>query len=129
MPLSYLPKIESYVITQVRNASSGLAMAATLFEWAEIACGQGTAGSAATYPSKPVRVTVGVCARRRRHPRALGTGWLAPAGTSAVIDDKLNREISGPIRLPDVQERFARESVVNTRPLRQRLPPSESPSL
>lgn len=34
-------------------------MAALLFGWAEISCGQGTAGSAATYPSKPVRVTVG----------------------------------------------------------------------
>ncbi len=34
-------------------------MAALLFGWAEISSGQGTAGSAATYPSKPVRVTVG----------------------------------------------------------------------
>jgi tripartite-type tricarboxylate transporter receptor subunit TctC len=34
-------------------------LAVLLFAWTEIACGQGPAGSAAGYPSKPVRVTVG----------------------------------------------------------------------
>jgi tripartite-type tricarboxylate transporter receptor subunit TctC len=36
-------------------------------------------------------------------------GWLAPAGTPGAIVARLNNEISGLIRLPDVQERFARD--------------------
>jgi tripartite-type tricarboxylate transporter receptor subunit TctC len=36
-------------------------------------------------------------------------GWLAPAGTPAAIVEKLNQEIGNLIRLPDVQERFARD--------------------
>jgi tripartite-type tricarboxylate transporter receptor subunit TctC len=41
------------------NASRALAVAALVFGWVEVAYAQGTAGSAVTYPSKPVRVTVG----------------------------------------------------------------------
>jgi tripartite-type tricarboxylate transporter receptor subunit TctC len=36
-------------------------------------------------------------------------GWLAPAGTPVAIIARLNHEIGGLIRLPDVQERFARD--------------------
>ena len=36
-------------------------------------------------------------------------GWLAPAGTPAPIVTKLNQEIGGLLRLPDVQGRFSRD--------------------
>ena len=36
-------------------------------------------------------------------------GWLAPAGTPVAVVDKLNREIGNIVRLPDVQQRFARD--------------------
>jgi len=36
-------------------------------------------------------------------------GWLAPAGTPAAVVEKLNHEIAGLIRLPEVRERFARD--------------------
>ena len=36
-------------------------------------------------------------------------GWLAPAGTSAAIVNKLNAEIGNAVRSPDMQQRFARD--------------------
>lgn len=36
-------------------------------------------------------------------------GWLAPAGTPAAIVNKLNAEIGNVVRMPEVQQRFARD--------------------
>lgn len=36
-------------------------------------------------------------------------GWLAPAGTPAAIVGKLNSEIGNVVRMPDMQQRFARD--------------------
>jgi tripartite-type tricarboxylate transporter receptor subunit TctC len=36
-------------------------------------------------------------------------GWLAPAGTPAAIVSKLNAEIGNAVRMPEMQQRFARD--------------------
>lgn len=36
-------------------------------------------------------------------------GWLAPAGTPTAVVQKLNTEIGSVVRMPEVQQQFARD--------------------